>query len=207
MWGAFRSAFRSAGLPKGVLQNLFLSHEDTARIANSGQMDFIYFTGSVPAGQHIEQAAAGTFAGVAMELGCKDPAYVMEDANFDDAVENLVDGAFFNSGQSCCGIERIYVHETLFENFIEAYIERVKQYRLTNPLRADTTLGPVVKTSAADWVRNQVGEAISKGASACIDPALFPAAADNTPYLAPQVLTHVNHNMSVMTEELSLIHI
>ena len=197
----FAQAFRSAGLPKGVFQNLFLSHEDTERIANSGQMDFICFTGSVPAGQRIEQAAAGTFAGVALELGGKDPAYVMEDANFDDAVENLVDGAFFNSGQSCCGIERIYVHETLFENFVEAYVEKVKQYRLTNPLQPDTTLGPVVRTSAADWVRNQVSEAVSEGASACIDPALFPAAADNTPYLAPQVLTHVNHNMSVMTEE------
>ena len=116
-------------------------------------------------------------------------------------MENLVDGAFFNSGQSCCGIERIYVHESLFDTFVEAYVERVKQYRLANPLQPNTTLGPVVKTSAADWVRQQVREAVSEGASACIDPGLFPAAADNTPYLAPQVLTGVNHNMSVMMAE------
>lgn len=197
----FARAFASAGLPEGVLQNLFLSHEDTERIVKSGQMDFICFTGSVPAGQRIERAAAGTFAGVALELGGKDPAYVRDDANFDNAVENLVDGAFFNSGQSCCGIERIYVHESLFDTFVEAYVERVKQYRLANPLQPGTTLGPVVKTSAADWVRQQVREAVSEGASACIDPGLFPAAADNTPYLAPQVLTGVNHTMSVMTAE------
>ena len=75
---------------------------------------------------------------------------MIEEANFDDAAESLVDGAFFNSGQSCCGIEKIYVHETLFNTFVEAYVERVKQYSLTDPLQPDTTLGPVVKTSAAD---------------------------------------------------------
>ena len=185
-----------------MFQNLFLSHEDTERTVNSGQMDFICFTGSVPAGQRIGQTAAGTFAGVALELGGKDPAYVVEDANFDDAVENLVDGAFSNSGQSCCGIERIYVYKTLFDTFVEAYVERVKQYSLTYPLQPGTILGPAVKTSAADWVRKQVSEAVSEGASAWIDPALFPAAAENTTYLASQVLTHVNHNMSMMTGEL-----
>jgi len=197
----FAQAFAAAGLPDGVLQNLFLSHEDTVDIIKSGTMNFICFTGSVNAGQQIEHAAAGTFTGVGLELGGKDPAYVREDAVFDSCVEELVDGAFFNSGQSCCGIERIYVHESFFDRFVEAYVERVKQYTLANPLQPGTTLGPVVKTAAADWVRKQVDEAIRQGATACIDGSHFPDAADNTPYLAPQVLIDVNHNMSVMSEE------
>ena len=128
-----------------MIQNLFLSHGDAERIVSARQIDFICFTGSVLAGQRIEQAAAGTFAGVALELGGKSPAYMREDVDFDGAVQNLVDGAFFNSGQSSCCIERIYVHETLFDNFVEGYVEQVKQCSLANPLEPNTSLGPVVK--------------------------------------------------------------
>ena len=197
----FTQAFEATGIPEGVIQNLFLSHADTEKIIGSREMDFVCFTGSISAGQRIEQAAAGTFIGVSLELGGKDPAYVREDADFDSSVENLVDGAFFNSGQSCCGIERIYVHESLFDKFVEAYVEQVKQYVLANPLEKQTTLGPVVKNSAADWVRKQVAAAIGAGATPCIDPLHFPNATDDTPYLAPQVLIDVNHKMSVMSEE------
>ena len=197
----FTQAFEATGIPDGVIQNLFLSHADTEKIIGSREMDFVCFTGSVAAGQRIEQAAAGTFVGVSLELGGKDPAYVREDADFDSSVESLVDGAFFNSGQSCCGIERIYVHETLFDKFVEAYVEQVKQYVLASPLEKQTTLGPVVKNSAADWVRKQVAAAIGAGATPCIDPSHFPNATDDTTYLAPQVLIDVNHKMSVMSEE------
>ena len=197
----FTQAFEATGIPEGVIQNLFLSHADTEKIIGSREMDFVCFTGSVAAGQRIEQAAAGTFVGVSLELGGKDPAYVREDADFDSSVESLVDGTFFNSGQSCCGIERIYVHETLFDKFVEAYVEQVKQYVLASPLEKQTTLGPVVKNSAADWVRKQVAAAIGAGATPCIDPSHFPNATDDTTYLAPQVLIDVNHKMSVMSEE------
>ena len=197
----FTQAFEATGIPEGVIQNLFLSHADTEKIIGSRELDFVCFTGSVPAGQRIEQAAAGTFVGVSLELGGKDPAYVREDADFDSSVESLVDGAFLNSGQSCCGIERIYVHETLFDKFVEAYVEQVKQYVLASPLEKQTTLGPVVKNSAADWVRKQVAAAIDAGATPCIDPSHFPNATDDTTYLAPQVLIDVNHKMSVMSEE------
>ena len=197
----FTQAFEATGIPEGVIQNLFLSHADTEKIIGSRELDFVCFTGSVPAGQRIEQAAAGTFVGVSLELGGKDPAYVREDADFDSSVESLVDGTFFNSGQSCCGIERIYVHETLFDKFVEAYVEQVKQYVLASPLEKQTTLGPVVKNSAADWVRKQVAAAIDAGATPCIDPSHFPNATDDTTYLAPQVLIDVNHKMSVMSEE------
>jgi acyl-CoA reductase-like NAD-dependent aldehyde dehydrogenase len=197
----FVKAFELAGLPDGVIQCLFLDHENTVSVINSGQMGFTCFTGSVTAGRQIEQAAAGTFSGVGLELGGKDPAYVMADADLDSCVEDLVDGAFFNSGQSCCGIERIYVHQALFDRFVEAYVERVRQYILGNPLDLRTTLGPVVRTAAADWIRNQVSEAIAKGAKACIDRSHFPDDRGNTPYLAPQVLIDVDHEMSVMREE------
>jgi acyl-CoA reductase-like NAD-dependent aldehyde dehydrogenase len=197
----FAQAFQEAGLPEGALQCLFLSHNSTNTLISSGQVNSICFTGSVAAGRSVEEAAAGTFAGVNLELGGKDPAYVMADADLDASVENLVDGAFFNSGQSCCGIERIYVHESQFDHFVEAYVELAKQYQLANPLEPTTTLGPVVRNNAADWIRKQVNEAVTQGAKACIDPAHFPNAADDTPYLAPQVLIDVTHEMSVMREE------
>ena len=197
----FVRAFQLAGLPEHVLQCMFLKHKDTSTIINSAAVDFICFTGSVAAGQKIEKAAAGTFSGVGLELGGKDPAYVFADADFKHSVNELVDGAFFNSGQSCCGIERIYVHQSLYSNFVEAFVEQVKRYKLANPLFVETTLGPVVKHSAAEWVRQQTTDAIAKGAKSCIDTAEFPNANDGNAYLAPQVLIDVDHTMSVMTEE------
>ena len=113
----------------------------------------------------------------------------------------LVDGAFFNSGQSCCGIERIYVHDSLYTQFVEAYIEKVNTLTLSNPIDPSTTLGPVVKTSAADWVRQQIKDAVTLGAKPCIDTTKFHHAAEGTPYIAPEVLIDVDHSMSVMTEE------
>ena len=197
----FIDAFREAGLPEGVLQGLLLSHDDTTAIVASAKVDFVCFTGSVAAGQKIEQAAAGQFLGLGLELGGKDPAYVRADADLPHAVESLVDGAFFNSGQSCCGIERIYVDESLYDAFVAAFVEQVKNYRLGNPLDETTSLGPVVRTAAADWVRQQIDQAVKAGATACIDPELFPLSCKGSPYLAPQVLIDVDHSMSVMREE------
>ena len=197
----FVKAFAQAGLPDGVLQCLFLSHQATSDLVASGDTDFVCFTGSVGAGKHIEKAAAGTFIGLGLELGGKDPAYVRADADLDYTVEQLVDGAFFNSGQSCCGIERIYVDESLFDEFVARFVELTKQYRLGDPLDENTNLGPVVKTNAADWVRKQITDAVAQGAKAWINEDDFSQSAKATPYLAPQVLTNVNHKMSVMTEE------
>lgn len=197
----FVSAFRQAGLPEGVLQCLYLSHDSTSKIVGSSVVDFACFTGSVAAGQKIEKSAAGSFLGLCLELGGKDPAYVRADAKLEHSVSELVDGAFFNSGQSCCGIERIYVDNSLYPQFVEAYVEQVRGYQLGNPLTDETTLGPMVRTSAADWVRKQTAEAIAQGAQGCIDPKTFIQNRENSPYLAPQVLLDVDHNMSVMKEE------
>ena len=117
----------------------------------------------------MEIGASGTFIGTGLELGGKDPAYVRPDVNFDNCVTELVDGAFFNSGQSCCGIERIYVHSSLHSKFVDAFVEKVRQLKLDDPCLADTTLGPVVKNSAANWVLNQIREANQKGSSDCIN--------------------------------------
>ncbi len=197
----YQEAFNAAGLPPGVFQYVHADHEAVARMIGDERVDFVAFTGSVPGGHAVVKAASDRFIGTGLELGGKDPAYVMEDADLDFTIENTVDGAFFNAGQSCCAIERIYVHDKLYDEFVERYVELVKQYKLGNPLDPETTLGPLVRTSAADWVREQIAEAVSKGARALIDPALFPAAKEGTPYLAPQVLVNVNHQMSVMTEE------
>ncbi|MGI9590113.1 MAG: aldehyde dehydrogenase family protein [Myxococcota bacterium] len=198
-------ACEAADLPAGVFQALHCSHDHAERLVagtgESGGVDFVAFTGSVEAGHAVQHAAARRFIGAGLELGGKDPAYVRADADLAFAVENLVDGAFFNSGQSCCGIERIYVHEEVWDRFVEPFAEKVRAYRLGDPRERDTTLGPVVRAEAADFVRSQVQEALQAGATALIDPSGFAADEPGTPYLAPQVLVDVDHGMRVMSEE------
>lgn len=197
----YAAAFEAAGLPEGVFQYLHLTHEKVAEVIGDQRIAHVAFTGSVEGGKAVQCAISRRFLAAGLELGGKDPAYVRADADLEYAVENLVDGAFFNSGQSCCGIERIYVQEDLFKKFVEGFVGLTRQYNLGNPLDPATTLGPMVRTAAADFTKNHIAEAIEKGASALIDPALFPAHRDGTPYLAPQVLVGVNHSMAVMTEE------
>ncbi len=197
----FQMAMDRAGLPKGLFANLVLTHDQTSRLIGSGAVDFVNFTGSVEGGRAIERAAAGTFTPLGLELGGKDPAYVRADADFDFTVENLVDGAFYNSGQCCCGIERIYVHESLYDRFVDSFVALTGKYVLGNPLDDATTLGPMAQGRFAELIRRQTAEAVAKGARAHLDPAAFPANREGTPYLAPQVLTGVDHSMSVMRDE------
>lgn len=197
----FHQAFQAAGLPEGVFQYLHLSHKDTEDIVRDERVDYVAFTGSVSGGAMVERAAAGRFIGVGLELGGKDPAYVRADADISHAVEVTMDGAFFNSGQSCCGIERIYVHGSVYDAYLQQAISWVKKLKLGRPDAQDTTLGPLVRTSAADFVRKQTQEAIDQGAIAHISADDFPLDRPGTPYLAPQLLSHVDHSMRVMTEE------
>jgi acyl-CoA reductase-like NAD-dependent aldehyde dehydrogenase len=193
------TAFHSAGIPKDVFINVFLDHKTTTGLIADRAFDYVNFTGSVEGGKAIETAASGTFAGIGLELGGKDPGYVMEDADLDAAVDTLIDGAMFNSGQCCCGIERIYVHESLFDAFVQKAVAVVNRYKLGNPLDPETTLGPMAHMRFADEVRRQTSEAIDEGATAHIDPASFPQ--DGGAYLMPQILTNVTHNMRIMREE------
>lgn len=194
-------AFFAAGLPTGVLQCLHMGHKATEALVASGQVNHVAFTGSVAAGRKIETAAAGLFIGVGLELGGKDPAYIRADADLHYAVESTVDGAFFNSGQSCCSLERIYVHQSVYDAFLHDFVALTKKYLLGRPDDAKTTLGPLVRASAADFVRQQINEAVAQGAVTHIDPKDFVMDKVGSPYLAPQVLTQVHHNMRVMNEE------
>ena len=197
----FQAAFDAAGLPVGVFQSLHLNHADTDALLQSDAVDFVAFTGSVNGGHQVQAAISKRFIGAGLELGGKDPAYVRADADVASVAENLVDGAFFNSGQSCCGIERIYVHASVYEAFVQAFVEVTQQYRLGNPTDANTNLGPMVRRSAADFVRAQIAEAVAQGAKSLVDEAVFPASQVGTAYLSPHVLVNVNHNMRVMREE------
>ena len=198
----FAECFRAAGLPEGIFQFLHLSHEDTEKIVGDPRVDFVAFTGSVQGGHAIQHAAAARFVGTGLELGGCDPAYVRQDADLAHAVENLVDGAFFNSGQSCCGIQRIYVHERLYDEFVAGAVSLTEKYILGNPTDPATTLGPVVRPAAADQIRKQVAASVSKGARAAIDERRFAASRAGSAYLAPQILLDVDHGMSVMREEI-----
>jgi acyl-CoA reductase-like NAD-dependent aldehyde dehydrogenase len=196
----YAEAFAAAGLPAGVFQYLHMDHNQTARVIADARIAFVAFTGSVEGGHAVQRAAAERFIATGLELGGNDPAYVRADADLASAIENLVDGAYFNSGQSCCGIQRIYVDQKIVQPFIEGFVELTRKYRLGNPLEAQTTLGPVVRTEAAQAVRAQIRDAVRQGARALIDPKSFPADKEGTPYLAPQALVDVDQRM--MAEEI-----
>jgi acyl-CoA reductase-like NAD-dependent aldehyde dehydrogenase len=193
----YLEAFRVAGLPEGVFQFLHLDHGGVAKVIGDARIGFVAFTGSVPGGHAVQRAAAGRLIATGLELGGKDPAYVRADAPLEATVENLVDGAFFNSGQSCCAVERIYVDRKIYQPFLDAFVALTRQYRLGNPLERETTLGPMVRTAAADAVRAQIQEAVHKGAKRLLNMGDKPG----TPYLPPEVLVNVNHGMALMSEE------
>ena len=192
-------AFHAAGVPKDVFQNLFLDHQTTSKLISAKSFNFVNFTGSVAGGKAIEVAASGTFTHLGLELGGKDPGYVMEDADINNAVETLIDGSMFNSGQCCCGIERIYVNKNLFKPFIEKAVTIVQDYKLGNPLKEETTLGPVANINLANNIRTQSKNAISSGAKPLIDPLFFPQ--DSGTYVMPQIFVDVTHSMSIMRDE------
>jgi acyl-CoA reductase-like NAD-dependent aldehyde dehydrogenase len=197
----FQAAFDQAGVPKGVFQHLHMAHETALRLVSSGAARLIAFTGSVPAGRAVQEAAGRAFVATNLELGGKDPAYVREDADLPYAIENLVDGACFNSGQSCCGIERIYVDRRRFDEFAAGYAELAAKYILDSPIQSTTTLGPMVRAAAADFARGQIDEAVAQGARSLVDTASFAREARGSAYMAPQCLVSVTHAMRVMREE------
>jgi acyl-CoA reductase-like NAD-dependent aldehyde dehydrogenase len=197
----FAEAFAAAGLPAGVFQYLHLSHADTSRLMADARVANVCFTGSVAGGHAVVAATGRGFGTAGLELGGKDPAYVRADADLAHAIDTLTDGAFFNAGQSCCGIKRIYVAAPVYQAFVDGVVDLAGRYVLGSPLDAETTLGPVVRASAAEAVRAQVADATARGARQLVDERRFTASRPGTPYLAPQVLVDVNHSMPLMREE------
>lgn len=194
-------AFREAGAPKGVFQYLHASHDITQRLIRAPEIGHVSFTGSVRGGRIVEESAAGRFIGVGLELGGNDPAYVRQDAVLDAAVDILVDGAFFNAGQSCCGIQRIYVARAVHDEFVERAVALTQRYVLDNPLQPETTLGPVVRARAAAEIREVIEQAVDAGATNLIDRSHFKNASEGSCYVAPALLTQVDHRMRVMSDE------
>ena len=198
----FAECFAAAGLPASVFQVLHLEHADTERVIRDPRIDFVAFTGSVAGGRAVQRVAAERFIGVGLELGGCDPVYVRHDADLAHAIENIVDGAYFNSGQSCCGMQRIYVHESIYDAFAKGAAELVQRYQLGNPLDPETTLGPVVRSSAADAIRAQIQASVQAGARAIIDERAFPQSRPGSAYLAPQLLLDAPPASLVMREEI-----
>jgi acyl-CoA reductase-like NAD-dependent aldehyde dehydrogenase len=197
----YSEAFAAAGLPAGVFQHVHATHQDIAAMIADERIGFVAFTGSVEGGHAIQAAASRRFIGTGLELGGKDPSYVRPDCDLDYAIAENVDGAFFNSGQSCCGIERVYVHADVYDAFVDGFVALTKQYRLGNPLDPEVTIGPLVNTKAAEFVRGQIADAVAQGARALTTEADFASSRAGTPYLGPIVLVGVNHDMRVMQEE------
>ncbi|KAJ3314651.1 hypothetical protein HDV04_005657 [Boothiomyces sp. JEL0838] len=198
----FLKAFEKAGLPKGVFQFLHIDHPTAEAVIKHPNVAYTHFTGSVGGGAAVNKiAASSTFIGVGLELGGKDPAYVREDADPISVADNLVDGAMYNSGQSCCAVERIYVHEKIYDEFVNRAVETAKKYVLGSPFDSASNLGPVIKPEAATAIRAQIKDAVDKGAKCLIDESLFPIAKPGTAYVAPQILVNVNHTMKVMRDE------
>ncbi len=197
----YGAAFESAGFPDGVFQFLHVDHRQVSQIIKDKRIDYVAFTGSVGGGAAVQDAMSSRFISAGLELGGKDPAYVRPDCNLENAIENLVDGSFFNSGQSCCGIERIYVHDDVYHKFVDGFVAITKDYQLGNPKHPSTTLGPMVKTAAAEYCQDQIRKAVGQGARTLIDSSSFKYHNEATPYMAPQVLVDVDHTMEIMIEE------
>jgi acyl-CoA reductase-like NAD-dependent aldehyde dehydrogenase len=145
---------------------LQLDHEQTAALIQSGQIDHVAFTGSVEGGRQVfrQVASAPRFLDTGLELGGKDPAYVAADADLDFTVPNVVEGACYNAGQSCCAIERVYVHERHYDTFLQRAQQELQKLRLGDPLDPATTLGPLASRSAVAFLQGQVQDAVAHGA-------------------------------------------
>ena len=194
-------AAKSSGIPTGVFQFLHLDHNSTSKIIADNRIDHVLFTGSVSGGKQVKKAIGERFINAGLELGGKDPAYVRKDCNLAHAIENLTDGAFYNSGQSCCGIERIYVDDAIYDDFVDGIKTFSEKYILDDPLKKETNLGPVVRIPAAKFIREQIKDAISNGAIDIVNKVNFKIAEDSNCYVSPSVLINVNHSMKFMMDE------
>ncbi len=197
---AFVDAFAQAGAPEHLVQHIVAGHAETEALVRDARIAFVSFTGSTKGGHEIVRSASDRFIDVGLELGGKDPAHVCADADFDFAVANCVDGAFYNAGQSCCAIERIYVEEAIYDKFVEAYAAKTREYVLGDPMDEQTTIGPQASKSAPAFLRGQVDAAVLAGGRLVADPASFDVPAQGW-FAAPAVVADAPQDCSLMQEE------
>jgi acyl-CoA reductase-like NAD-dependent aldehyde dehydrogenase len=198
-----QSIFTEAGLPKDVIQTCQIgSFSNLETLIRSPEIKLVCFTGSVAVGLQVQAAAADRVVNVGLELGGKDPAYIRGDVDVGWAAEEIVDGSVFNSGQSCCAVERVYVHESVYEEFVEKVKGVLKGYKVGDPFDKNTNLGPVISKRAKETIESHIADAVEKGAKddtpeneSFVD---MPAVGN---FVKPTLLTGVSHEMTVMTEE------
>ena len=195
--------FLEAGLPQKVIQYFHCgSHVQLESIVRSPQIRLVCFTGSVAGGLSVQRAAADRVVPVGLELGGKDPAYIRADVDVNWVAEEIVDGAVFNSGQSCCSIERVYVDERIHDDFVDAVKNVLRGYKLGDPLDMSTNIGPVISKRALETIQAHVDDAIEKGAKdATPRNQSFESPPFGGNYAIPTLLTGVTHDMDVMNEE------
>lgn len=199
---AFARAFESAGAPAGLVQYLHCDHATIDAVIGHDAVGFVSFTGSVGGGHQIYKSIASSrFIDATLELGGKDPAYVASDADMAAAIGGLVDGAFFNAGQSCCGIERVYVHRSKYDEFVAGAAEALGAYRLGDPMDPDTNMGPLAQKNSADFLKSQVDEAVSKGARLIVGGKPTTDSAGLGRFFEPTLVVDCDHTMGLMMEE------
>lgn len=194
-------SFRDAGVPEGVLQYVHTNHADTRLMMKAPEINYLCFIGSSHSGLMVEQIELGRCIGLGLELSGVDPAYIRSDANLDKTVAEVVEGALFNSGQSCSGVQRVYVHRSRYQEFLDRAVAAAEKYVLGNPLDQATTLGPLVRLDSATIVREIVGQSISLGARSLIDHNKYPLDTITSAYMAPKILADANHQMHIMTQD------
>lgn len=195
--------FSAAGLPKGVLQYFHCGSPTVLEtIVRDPRIALVCFTGSVAGGLAVQKAAADRIVNVGLELGGKDPAYVRGDVDVDWAAEELVDGAVFNSGQSCCSVERVYVDDKIHDAFVEAVQRVLKGYKLGDPFDRATHVGPVISKRSKEMIEAHIKDALDKGAKDATPPnESFSSPPAKGNFVKPTLLTDVDHKMNVMTQE------
>ncbi|KAI1252650.1 hypothetical protein MGN70_004853 [Eutypa lata] len=195
--------FAEAGLPAGVLQYFHSGSPSIIEtLIRDPKISLVCFTGSVAGGLAVQKAAADRLVNVGLELGGKDPAYVREDVDIDWAAAEIVDGSIFNSGQSCCALERVYVDEKVYDSFVEATQKVLKDYKVGDPLSKETQIGPVISKRSKETVESHIKDALDKGAKdATPENPTFSNLPPKGNFVKPTLLIDVDHSMTVMTEE------
>jgi acyl-CoA reductase-like NAD-dependent aldehyde dehydrogenase len=198
--GHFARAFREAGAPEGLVEPLVAGHEVVARVLARPEVGLAALTGSNAAGREVHRLAAARLLPVVLELGGKDPAYVAEDADLAHAAPNVVEGAFYNAGQSCCGVKRIYVHRARYAAFLEAAVAAAAAFAPGDPRDEGTTLGPLAVADEAARLSRQIDEARERGARV-VTGGERAALGGRGRFFLPTLLERVPHDAAAVQEE------